>query len=154
MKTVYCEICHDELVVPDWHTYCECYYKQYKENMSEKIKCECGRTITVGSKNEHLKSLIHQEYLKLKSENKLNDEMNKTFKCECGSNITNLTKEKHLNTMVHKKYLLKNCGPNDEIMKLKEKYQCECGIIINDLMKDSHNKTSHHKGYMYRKNKK
>ena len=38
-------------------------FKKYRENMKEKIECECGATIAKGGKSKHIKSKKHQNYL-------------------------------------------------------------------------------------------
>jgi hypothetical protein len=87
-------------------------------NTFNRYICECGKDVRKDSKNKHLKSKHHFNFINgiIKED---------TFKCECGIEVLNKNKNNHFNTHKHKLWEIDN--RNDDIEQLNS-------LHINDFL--------------------
>jgi hypothetical protein len=108
---------------------------------AERYICECGSSMRLGSKRDHLKTKKHQELLLNNQEKVSSREKNaERYICECGSSIQLGSKTSHLKTKKHQEFLLNNqekvssqfkklLKTYDRFVKRNEKYE----NVIMDL---------------------
>ena len=82
-------------------------------NTFNRYICECGKDVRKDSKNKHLKSTYHLNFINgiIKED---------TFKCECGIEVLNKNKNNHFNTNKHKLWEIDN--RNDDIEQLNSTF--------------------------------
>ncbi len=102
------------------------YMKEYRKNNKERIDenkkqiyiCECGSKTQIHN-YRHYKTKIHNDYLQLSEEEKINyknkliEEQKDKITCECGRTFKKHEKSRHLKTKIHQKYIQSLTQPSE-----------------------------------------